>query len=98
MFDQRSRYRDLPVKTHIEADGTERRHVARRFLPDPAALRLMATARITDSDRLDLIAHRALGEPTLSWRIADANAAMDPDDLLSPAGRRLHVPNPIQVP
>ena len=95
MFDQKSRYRDLPVKTFVEPDGSERRFVARRLLPDPGTLRTLATVRITDSDRLDLIAHRTLGEPTAFWRVADANAAMDPDDLLAPAGRRLRVPSPI---
>jgi hypothetical protein len=95
MFDQKSRYRDLPIKSHLAADGSERRYVARRFLPDPAALRTLTTVTVTDSERLDLIAHRTLGEPTAFWRVADANGAMDPDDLLAPAGRRLRVPTPI---
>lgn len=95
MFDAKSRYKDLAVKTHPGADGRARRHVARRFLPDPSALRPLGFARITDSDRLDLVAHRHLGEPTAFWRIADANAAMHPDDLLAPVGRRLVVPSPI---
>lgn len=95
MFDEKSRYRGLPILTHVEPDGTLRRHVARRFLPDPQALREAARVRVTDSERLDLIAGRMLGEPTLFWRIADANGAMDPDELLSPAGRRLRVPSPV---
>jgi hypothetical protein len=95
VFDDKSRYKSLPVKTHVTPDGRERRYVARRFVPDPAALRTMATVKVTDSERLDLIAHRTLGEPTAFWRIADANAAMDPDEVLAPAGRRLRVPAPI---
>ena len=95
MFDQKSRYRDLPVKSLVGADGVERGYVARRFLPDPAALRTLTTVKVTDSERLDLIAHRTLGEPTAFWLVADANAAMDPDELLAPAGRRLRVPSPI---
>lgn len=95
MLDQKSRYKDLAIKTFGAADGSERRYLARRFLPDPATLRTLTTVRVTDSQRLDLIAHRSLGEPTVFWRIADANAAMDPDDLLAPVGRRLIVPSPI---
>jgi hypothetical protein len=95
VFDEKSRYRDLPVLTHLALDGTERRYVARRLLPDPAALRPLTRVRITDSERLDLIAHRTLSEPTAFWRIADANAAMHPDDLLTPAGRLLIVPSPL---
>lgn len=93
-FDEKSRYRDVEIRTHREQDGTLRLFLARRFLPDPASLRVLATARLTESDRLDLIAHRSLGEATAFWRIADANAALDPDDLLSPIGRRLAVPDP----
>jgi hypothetical protein len=95
MFDQKSRYKDLPIKSHLEPGGRERRYVARRFLPDPAALRTLTTVKVTDTERLDLIAHRTLGEPTAFWRVADANGAMDPDELLTPAGRRLRVPTPI---
>jgi nucleoid-associated protein YgaU len=43
------------------------------------------------SDRLDLIAARTLGDPLLFWRIADANLALDPFDLVEP-GRALTVP------
>lgn len=95
MFDDKSRYKDLEQKTFVEADGFERRYVARRFLPDPASLRTLATVKVTDSDRLDLMAHRRLGEATATWRIADANAAMDPADLLVPTGRRLRIPSPV---
>ena len=95
MFDAKSRYKDLPVKTHIAADGTVRRYVSRRFLPDPAGLRPLGFAPVTDSDRLDLMAYRHLGDPTAFWRIADANGAMHPDDLLAQAKRRLTIPSPI---
>ncbi len=95
MFERNSRYRDLPVKAHTEPDGTQRRYVSRRHLPDLAALRTLLTVRATDSERLDLIAYRTLGDPTAFWRVADANAAMDPDELLRPAGRVLLVPSPV---
>lgn len=95
MFDDKSRYKDLPQKSFVEADGRERRYVARRFLPAPEQLATLATVKVTDSDRLDLVAAARLGEPTAFWRIADANGAVDPDDLLTPTGRTLRVPNPI---
>lgn len=95
MFDERSRYRNLPIRSFTEAGGVEVRYISRRFLPDPAGMRRPASVRVTDSDRLDLIAHRTLGDPLMFWRIADANAAMDPDELLTPAGRRLFVAGPV---
>jgi hypothetical protein len=95
MFDEKSRYKDLPLATYADADGRERRYVTRRFLPQPESLRTLVMVTVTDTDRLDLIAHARLGEATASWRVGDANAAMDPDDLLQPVGRRLRVPSPI---
>lgn len=94
MFDENSRYKDLPVKTHETADGRSIRYVARRFLADPGTFGTLARVRVSESERLDLLAHRMLGEPTQFWRIADANGAMAPDDLLRPVGRHLTIPTP----
>ncbi len=94
MFDQTSRYANLPVLKLTAPDGRETAYVARRFLPDPATLGEMMTVRVTDSDRLDLIAYRTLGDPRLFWRIADANRAMDPQDLTADIGRKLRIPQP----
>jgi hypothetical protein len=95
VFDDKSRYKDLPLKSFVETDGSERRYVARRFLPAPETLSTLGTVKVTDSDRLDLIAAARLGEPSAFWRIAAANAAVDPHDLLTPTGRTLRLPNPI---
>jgi hypothetical protein len=51
--------------------------------------------RRTDFDRLDLIAARALGDPTAFWRLCDASGALAPDALAArdtvsvPAGGRV---------
>jgi hypothetical protein len=95
MFDDRSRYNGLPVNSYTGPDGVTIRYVSRRILPDPVALRTPASLRVVEGDRLDLIANRALGDPTFFWRIADANAALDPDLLLQPAGRMLAIPSPV---
>jgi len=42
-------------------------------------------------DRLDLLAARYFGDPLQYWRIADANPAPSPDELLEP-GRVLIIP------
>ena len=44
----------------------------------------MAWHRVAADDRLDLVAHRHLGDPQAWWRICDANAALDPDALVGP--------------
>jgi hypothetical protein len=50
---------------------------------------------VTQGDRLDRVAADAFGDPEQSWRICDANAALDPDELVSEVGRRLVIPQPV---
>lgn len=47
--------------------------------------------RVVAGDRLDLLAARYFGDPLQYWRIADANPAPTPDELLEP-GRVLIIP------
>jgi nucleoid-associated protein YgaU len=47
--------------------------------------------RVVAGDRLDLLAARYFGDPLQFWRIADANPARSPDELLEP-GRVLIIP------
>jgi hypothetical protein len=51
---------------------------------------------VLPGDRLDLIAFRHLGDPGAAWRICDANAALDPEDLVGPGavGTALIIPSP----
>ena len=55
--------------------------------PTRATSRPLAVHRVAAGDRLDLIAARYLGDPTAAWQIADANAALDPDELTGAGGR-----------
>lgn len=92
MFDPTSRYYKIPDATYVEADGTTVRYKERRFVPQPETVRSLTQVVVDRSDRLDLIAFRALGNPTLFWRVADANNAMDPFALTAVPGRTLRVP------
>jgi len=49
---------------------------------------------VTQSDRLDNLAARYLGDPELFWRICDANAATVPDDLTDTIGERILITLP----
>ncbi len=42
-------------------------------------------------DRLDLLANRYYGDPFQYWRIADANPALTPEDVLDP-GAQISIP------
>ena len=84
MFDPDSRYAQLPTATHVGPDGREIVYVTRRFLPRPEALLAIGRANVTEADRLDLIAARALGDALVWWRLPDANLCEHPQELEQP--------------
>ncbi|MCO5187132.1 MAG: hypothetical protein M9918_02840 [Anaerolineae bacterium] len=93
MFDPTSRYARLEEATHARADGSEVRYVTRRFCPPAERLPLLVEQTVAEGDRLDLITNRTLGDPLQFWRVADANNALSPFDLLE-IGRILRIPIP----
>jgi len=93
-----SRYDAAGRATTTLPDGTgatrEVRYLRRRAAPTDPTLPPAALHRVADDDRLDLIAARYLGDPLSFWRIADANAALDPQALTATAGDVIAVPTP----
>jgi hypothetical protein len=87
-----SRYASSPQLTYKSADGVEVIYLAPRVLPFPENFTPVVSHRVTDSDRLDLLAWKNLGNPLLSWRIADANRAMHPGALPGEPGSLLVIP------
>jgi hypothetical protein len=85
MFETTSRYASVDDATLDQplADGTVRtiRFKRRRFLPDPSAMTLLTRHVMTDADRLDLVAARYVGDPTMFWRLCDSNDVLRPDEL-----------------
>ncbi|KUG57435.1 hypothetical protein AVL62_13505 [Serinicoccus chungangensis] len=81
-----------------QADGTRRRvrYYRRRQLPDPRDLTTLATHTVAPRDRLDLVSHAYTADALGGWRLADANAALDPDDLVGDeaVGTDLRIPTP----
>jgi len=94
MFEPGSRYHPLETAILTLPDGRQVAYKRRRFLPQGAALPLLAELAVAAGDRLDLIAHRTIGDPEQFWRVCDANDAMRPVDLLAEPGRRIRVPIP----
>lgn len=66
-----------------DGDGGRRtvRFLRGRRLPDPRDVRPLALHRVEAGDRLDLVAARYLGDPLAAWQVADANVALDPEEL-----------------
>ena len=83
-----SRYEQTPVREMTGADGRTIRYLGIRPTPATPAGYLHT---FTSDERLDLLAYAFYGNPEKFWLIADANDAMDPEDLLEP-GRTLRIP------
>ena len=83
-----SRYENVGVMTVTDARGRATMALKIRFVPPtPAGFRHTVLA----SDRLDLMAYHYYRNPEKFWLLADANEAVDPEDLLE-VGRSILVP------
>lgn len=91
MLSPSSRYARIDVGAWSR-DGRSVPYLRRRFAPDPAGIAIMATLATPPNSRIDLIAAKLQGDPLLFWKIADANGAMDPAELLSQPGAPLRIP------
>ena len=103
-----SRYDDVEVTTTTVPDAGSRstttgdatpttrevRYLRRRQPPAAPTQPPVARHRVADDDRLDLLAARYLGDPLAAWRIADANAALDPLAVTATPGDVVVVPTP----
>lgn len=94
MISADSRYAGQVPLVYEAPAGPPIRWIAPRVLPDPDAIAPTFAYPVTDSDRIDLLAWRFLGAPTLSWRIADANRAMHPGSLPGAPGGSIAIPVP----
>lgn len=69
-------------------------YVRRRFIPSPSTLNVASRHTVAANDRPDSLGAKYLGDPLLYWRIADANAVVDPNELTDTLGRRIAIPLP----
>jgi len=87
--DPSSRHNDQPTYQVVLEPGAPAIELYEpRTIPVPAR---SVVHLVTASDRLDLLAHRYFGDPLLYWRIADANPALTPEDVLEP-GAQIAIP------
>jgi hypothetical protein len=78
MFASNSRYYSLTTFT-VTPPGGAPIVVVTPHLPNP--LQLAGYHRTVQGDRLDLLAARYLGDPTVFWKLCDSNNAPAPDAL-----------------
>lgn len=86
------RYATSTEKLYVSPEGLRVTYLEPRILAAPPPAAATTTVRAEEVHRLDLVANRALRAPLLAWRLADANAAMDPFDLCAVAGRAIAIP------
>lgn len=85
MFQEDSRYFDVPELSVRDRQGVVRRSAAPR-LRAPAQSGIRALHTIRQNDRLDSLAHEYFQEPRAWWRIVDANPEfLSPREMLSEA-------------
>ncbi len=93
MFTSLSRYNDIDKAEWISPDRRTIVYVRRRLIPPSAGTIPLAEHVVSAGDRLDNITARYFADPEQFWRIADANDAMRPEELLE-VGRVLTIPVP----
>lgn len=94
LFSSTSRYYGLDTATLALPGGKTIVYVLRRFVPPPERFQLLQEHTVVQGDRLDNLAGEYLGDPTLFWRLADANRAMRPQELTETVGRVLRITLP----
>ena len=88
MFLSSSRYvRVATVETKTAAGETVSALKLRRLTPVSGVARVVQAG-----DRLDLLAFAVSGSGAQGWHIADANTALDANELLTVPGQSLQVP------
>lgn len=97
-FAPTSRYHGLEILTYTQPDGREVAYVSRRFVPQPSRFETLREYSVTAGDRPDNIAATYIGDPEQFWRLADANAVLNPFELTSEAGRKIRITLPEGIP
>ena len=92
-----SRYYGIATIELVLPGGREVRYLRRRFLPDPGSNVELGRHRVADSDRLDHLAARYLGDALQSWRFGDSNLTLRLEALVRETGRQIRITLPAGV-
>ena len=98
LFPATSRYYGLETSTLETKEGKTVNYLTRRFIPQPEQYETIREYAVTEGDRPDNLAAQQLGDPEQSWRIADPNNVMRPDELTEEIGRKIRITLPEGIP
>jgi hypothetical protein len=94
-FVPQSRYSGVPLALFERRQGVPAQaYVLRRFIPAPETIASAGWHIVSARERPDLLGAKYLGDPLLYWRIADANAVIDPNEITDTVGARVTIPMP----
>lgn len=93
-FAANSRYYGIDTDTLTTPQGAAIVYLQRRFLPDASDFQVIQYYTVIQGDRLDNIAAQFLGDPTLFWRLCDANNVMRPPELTATVGNQITITLP----
>jgi hypothetical protein len=88
VFLETSRYYHQRTTETTAGDGRPATAITLRRLPATKG----TPATISSNDRLDIIAQRRYGNPTMFWHVADANSELQANELTRTAGRDILIP------
>jgi hypothetical protein len=92
-FGPQSRYSGVPLAVlQLRPGEPGVVYVLRRFIPSSDTMTIAGRHVVVSMDRPDSLAAKYFGDPLLYWRIADANAVVDPNELTNTLGRRIDIP------
>ena len=94
LFTATSRYYGIDTGILEQRGGKTIVYVLRRFVPPPEGFQLLQEHTVVQGDRLDNLAGQYFGDPTLFWRLPDANRAMRAEELVEKVGRVLRITLP----
>jgi hypothetical protein len=94
-FGPNSRYRGIAQGLYARDAGDPAvRYVLRRFIPQRRDIAIAGEHIVLGGERPDVLALRTLGDVELYWRLADANAVIDPIEVTDTPGARVTIPKP----
>jgi hypothetical protein len=97
LFTATSRYYGIDTSTLVLPQGKTIIYLRRRFVPPPERFQVLQEHTVVQGDRLDNLAAQYLGDPTLFWRLCDANRVMRPEELTENVGRKLRITLPAGI-
>ena len=93
-----SRYYSVETVELETPDGKTIVYLKRRWVPQPERFATLQEHTVADSDRLDNLTARYIGDPEQFWRLCDANNALHPKELTETAGRVIRITLPQDIP